>query len=378
MIKKKWTAVIITVMMAMAAVPALAWMTTVHAGSSTDIAMITGGERFDSLAALNTALEKYKNKTVEITMLTDWNAAKDDMFDRQLSIPEKCKATLDMGGHVFNRNNAWDKGDDCYDGELIYMHEDAKLTINGGNKYTEHKYVPVHTSTTKDSLATGRATIYGGLLCGGASDDGPGGIYMDSDCTLILNDVTIAGCRAHSGALTSEDGDGGAIQLDGADQKVVMNNSRITGCLASDRGGAIYADYTSTLYCTDVIEMNNSSIDHNYSTNNGGGIFLNLDNTKVTGNGDSSISFNESGGSGGGVYINDEDIAIAGFTLEGNKAKKNGGAICVENTDIGLTNLKVKDNSAEFGGGFYLNRQKLSMGALSQQSPFRLILQTRP
>jgi len=363
MIRKKWTAVIITVMMAMAAVPALAWMTTVHAGSSTDIAMITGGERFDSLAALNTALEKYENKTVEITMLSDWNAAKDDMFDRQLSIPEKCKATLDMGGHVFNRNNAWDKGDDCYDGELIYMHEDAKLTINGGPQYVEHKQVPVHTSTTKDGLATGRATFYGGLLCGGASDDGPGGIYMDSDCTLILNDVTIAGCRAHKGAFATEDGDGGAIQLDGADQKVVMNNSRITGCLASDRGGAIYADYTSTLYCTDVIEMNNSSIDHNYSTNNGGGIFLNLDNTKVTGNGDSSISFNESGGSGGGIYINDEDIAIAGFTLEGNKAKKNGGAICVENTDIGLTNLKVKDNSAEFGGGFYLNRQKLSMGA---------------
>ncbi len=363
MIRKKWTAVIITVMMAMVAVPALAWMTTVHAGSSTDIAMITGGERFDSLAALNTALEKYENKTVEITMLSDWNAAKDDMFDRQLSIPEKCKATLYMEGHVFNRNNAWDKGDDCYDGELIYMHEDAKLTINGGSPYVEHKQVPVHTSTTKDGLATGRTTIYGGLLCGGASDDGPGGIYMDSDCTLILNNVTIAGCRANKGALATEDGDGGAIQLDGADQKVVMNNSRITGCLASDRGGAIYADYTSTLYCTDVIEMNNSSIDHNYSTNNGGGIFLNLDNTTVTGNGDSSISFNQSGGSGGGIFVNDEDISIAGFTLEGNKAKKNGGAICVENTDIGLTNLKVKDNSAEHGGGFYLNRQKLSMGA---------------
>ena len=366
MLVKRTIAVVLAVLMIPALIPAIPGAGEAHA-ATTIAKVIKDGKTttYDDFGDLVDDVDDYSKDTFTIEMLTDWNAAGKDMFDKVLHIPKGSKATLNMHGHVFNRNRSWHKGDDCYKGELINVHVDAKLTINGGateeEKSIKHPTVPVHTSATKDSLATGRETFYGGLLCGGASNDGPGGIYMDSDATLILNDVTIAGCRAHSGAWSSEDMDGGAIQLDGADMKVVMNNSRITGCLASERGGAIYTDYTATLYTTDVLEMNNSSIDHNYATQKGGGVFLNLDNTTMTGGGTTEISYNQAGEAGGGIYVNDEDISILGFILEGNKSK-DGGAICTNNTDLKFSNMKIRNNKATVrGGGISINGNKVSM-----------------
>lgn len=53
-------------------------------------------------------------------MYKDWDCWKDNQFDRRIYIPEKCKATFNMHGHLFNRNNVKDD-DYSRNGELLYV-----------------------------------------------------------------------------------------------------------------------------------------------------------------------------------------------------------------------------------------------------------------
>lgn len=80
-------------------------------------------------------------------------------FDHRLIIPKNCKATLDMQGRIFDRRlsrtNDW-----AANGELICIRTGATLTINGH-----------------------------------IGDHDAGCIHVESNTTLTLNDVTIAGCR---------------------------------------------------------------------------------------------------------------------------------------------------------------------------------------
>ncbi|MBR3251597.1 MAG: hypothetical protein IKF80_07790 [Erysipelotrichaceae bacterium] len=90
-------------------------------------------KKYDDFEDLVDDLEDdYKNKTVTIEMYTDWDYYKDHQFDERLYIPENCKATLNMHGHRFDRNNV---KDDDYSkrGELIYVETGATLTINGAS-----------------------------------------------------------------------------------------------------------------------------------------------------------------------------------------------------------------------------------------------------
>ncbi len=368
MLKRKKIAIftaICTVLLALALIPVFTGIGSVHAAGV--IATVTKDgktETYWNFKSLVNDVDDYSKKTVTIEMLADWNAAGNDMFDRRLYIPSGSHVTLNMHGHVFSRNNSWDKGDECFNGEMIKIDDDATLTINGGSlpveKSVRHGQVPVHRSTSTDTTATGREVFYGGLLCGGASTNGAGGIHMDPGSTVIMNDVTLAGCRSHFSAVWSNVGNGGGIRFDGSDQKVRMNNSRITGCQAHKDGGGIYCDYFVKPYCTHTIELINSSIDHNYANNGGGGIYLNSDNTTVAGSKGSGISYNQCQKYGGGIYEDYEDTSITGFTMEGNKAK-NGGAIYTNGENVGVSNIKASKNTAERGGGFYVWNDKTTL-----------------
>ena len=348
---------------AIVALYAFAGAWDVHAASN--IAKVTvhgeGTKTYSSFESMVDYVEDCDDETITIEMLRDWNAAAGSDFDRRLIIPEDSTVILNMHGHVFSRNNSWNSGDQCQNGELIKVEANASLTINGGaaeaEKNTEHKQIPVHTSTAANATANGRTTICGGLLCGGASTNGAGGIHADHDSTIVLNDVTIAGCRSHNNHVSAFSGNGGGIFLRGAGQVVRMKNSRITGCAAACKGGGIYTKWFVELNYTHTIEMVNSSIDHNYASESGGGIYLGSDNTYVLGSNSSEISYNQSAENGGGIYEDQEDTAVSGLTLKGNKAVK-GGGVYTNDTKVSLSNLVVTGNSAERGGGIFISHDK--------------------
>ena len=300
---------------------------------------------------VNDLEDKYEGKTVTITMNKNWDSAEDSDFDQRLIIPSKCKATLDMNGYVFDRNNTADN-DWSYNGELICVESGASLTINGGEK-KEHNEV-VYSSTSRDGKATKWKKFFGGVLTGGASTGGAGGIHIKSDCTVTLNDVTLAGCRAEApwyDIAGTNSAYGGGIWIKGGNSNLRMNNSTITGCFAYYDGGGIFQSNHNYVN----IELKNSHIDANYAADEGGGIDVDGEYSYIIGDGNSTVSNNEANNTGGGIYLWNDNMSVSGLKMEGNKGK-NGGAIYSQEQTINLAGLVIKNNTAtERGGGIYIN-----------------------
>ena len=321
----------------------------VHAASTIGT---LNGRAYDDFDDLIDDLEDMGGQTVTINMNTGWNAEVDSDYNERLIIPSDCKATLNMNGNVFSRgrvkNNNW-----CLNGELITVNSGATLTINGGDTTKPHDHW-VYSSTNRDSKANVVKRFYGGLLTGGASTNGSGGIHVKSDCTVTLNNVTIAGCRAEApwfDTAGTNSAYGGGIWLTGGNSNLRMNNSKITGCFAYYDGGGIFQSNHNYVN----IELNNSRIDENYAADEGGGIDIDGEYVHITGTNGSTISGNQSATAGGGVYIWNDDSSLSGVTLK-NNASKNGGAIYTKEETVSLSGLTVNSNTAsERGGGIYIN-----------------------
>lgn len=305
-----------------------------------------GYDDFDDL--IDDLEDDYEDSSVTIDMATDWYAAADSDYNDRLIIPKKCNATLNMNGHRFDRDLAWDNDWES-NGELICMESGSTLTINGGPKTWTHN-VPVYTSTRREPKAREMRNIAGGVLAGGASTNGAGGIHVKSDCKLTLNSVTIAGCRAEQRSGT--DGYGGGIWLTGGNTNVYMNDSEINGCYAYNDGGGIYQSNHNHVR----IELKNSRINCNCAYDQGGGINPDGEYVYIVGDGNSSVSGNWAGTEGGGIYAWNDDLTISGLIMVDNWAGKNGGAIYTLEETISMSQLIIRNNSAdERGGGIYIN-----------------------
>ena len=327
---------------------------TVYAEEN-DIIGTLNGTVYTSLETLADDLkDDYKGKSVTIEMLCNWNAAGADHFDTRLVIPSECTAVLNMHGYVFNRDRAY-RNNSTSDGELICLESGASLVINGCSaeqeKRKEHPLVAVYTSTGKSGRADGSITTYGGTLTGGCSTNGAGGIHVKDNCSLTVNDVTIAGCSSRDGTVWN--GFGGGIYIKEDYSTVRLNNSLITGCYADTDGGGIYANQDPT-----VIELNNTQIDKNYAYECGGGIYLCDERTRVTGSKGAKVTNNQCGKKGGGIYTNDNDISVSGLEITGNRST-DGAGIYAGDESNSFSGLVIKNNIAgERGGGIYISSNK--------------------
>ena len=311
---------------------------------------------YSSLDTLCSDMSYWDGRSVTITMTKDWNnEAENGSFGRRLVIPKNSKVTFNMNGYVFDRylsaGDNWEKN-----GELICMESGSSLTINGGKseeaKGRRHDE-GVHFSVNADDYATEMKSFYGGVLTGGSSTNGAGGIHVKSDCTLIMNDVTLAGCRAevpwYDSAGTSS-GYGGGIWVEGGNSTVKLNNTTITGNHAQKCGGGIFGSNHNKIR----IEMDNSHVDANYSRGSGGGgIDLDGEDLACKGKNGSTVSNNETSGRGGGVYLWNDSVELSGLKIENNKADLGGGVYTLEES-ISLINLDICGNTANNGGGIYV------------------------
>ncbi|MCR4709426.1 MAG: chitobiase/beta-hexosaminidase C-terminal domain-containing protein [Clostridiales bacterium] len=321
---------------------------------------VEGGETrsFTDLDKLVDYVDDLGGKTFTIDMLADWG-------DERMVIENKSRCTINMHGHMYNRGLTKYKND----GEVICIHDYARVTINGGTgseAEIEHKNINTYDLTDGPykyyNVATKKRDYKGGLIAGGYSSNGGGGIDITgSGATLNLNDVTIAGCRAAQ--TWGTDGYGGGIWIHGGINDggtINMNNSSIEWCFATNDGGGIYQSNHD--YFTLSME-NGSHIDHNFAGDDGGGICVDGEtvvikgdnNEKTPADKENTISFNECGDYGGGINIWNDGVTVRNLTIEGNHADIHGGGIYTLEEGISLTNLKVINNTAqEKGGGIYV------------------------
>ena len=329
---------------------------------------------------------------VSIIMQCDWN------ISSRLILGENKKATIEMNGHKISRNLT----DAETNGEVIMMEGKSTLTLNGKKAYdTKFTFNGFDASSSRSQLEI----TTGGLITGGSSTNGGGGIHMKAGSTLNLNYVAVAGNYAERS--WGSDGNGGGICMDGDGDTLNMVESDIKYNRSEYKGGGVYIDdehSTITMknsiiswnysengggICTDSrytkITMDNGSIRSNVAEKLGGGVFVNGTNFEISSDkGNSEISFNEfdaadigssrDNGIGSAIYVrasaftdneglikgirfaynetgddgttvtNDqENVTISNCTFTGNIAGK--GAILISNDGNVLENITVEDNT---------------------------------
>lgn len=241
-------------------------------------------------AGWNFAMEKAKDNNyldnndyvrIVVDLHADWKAnAKGEFGDsdgvgfRQSTIyvPDSARVILNMNGHTIDRG----LGDNNeLDGEVICIEEDSDVIINGGKNGDE-----IARADDTD------ATVQFGTITGGNSDNGAGGIHIQDDARVTLNNVKIVGNVADGddgggiamydhatltmnggGFLdnkndTYDKGNGAAIYINGSTatfNKVLFSNNQFT--YKSGHGAAISCWLDSVVEVNDCKFINNGNWD---------------------------------------------------------------------------------------------------------------------
>ena len=315
-------------------------------------------------------------------LLKDWTTSE------ALTVGEEVKVTLDLQGHMINRNNV-DPSDQEYasdsgnDGSVFILEEKAELTITSDVDAYEHNGDIIWGGRFWHYNKNGSTPIYGGLITGGATDSqyGGGGIVVKESAKLVMTGVTVAGNLAdrygayygYGGAIALRQehasaeltncnlmynfaqGGGGAVSIWNTYSSFKMSGGCISNNYTKNYGGGIYVDYGELDRFGEgavTVKLPDTEVSNNYAEEDGGGIFLGGLGPTVTGG---KITGNIAGESGGGVYVYREDCGLDGCTITNNEAGERGGGVLLENDNTlidGTPALKlggtlvIKDNKA--------------------------------
>ena len=258
----------------------------------------------------NEYLENNDYDRIVVDLLTDWNANAEGEFGdsdgvgfRQSTIyvPDSARVILNMNGHTIDRG----LGDNNeLDGEVICIEEDSDVIINGGKNGDE-----IARADDTD------AAVQFGTITGGNSDNGAGGIHIQDDARVTLNNVKIVGNVA-------DGDDGGGIAM--------YDNSSLTmnggGFLDNNNdssshcsGAAIYISYSTATF-NKVLFSNNQFVNKSgegAAISSWGESVIEVNDCKFINNG----NWNEKAGTKGSlsvVYVSGGEINIKNTVFEGN------------------------------------------------------------
>lgn len=171
---------------------------------------------------------------IVVDLFADWNAvngvfcSSGEGFNYDtIRFYDKTRITLNMNGHTINR------GITSYqdNGEVIHVANGADVIINGGKDGD---------AIIKIGEATGEAKM--GTITGGFNCNGAGGIHIEDNARVVLNNVRVIGN-------TVEDHKGAAIAMYD-DSSLIMNG----GCLSDNRLKTLFDTFEwteGTLYVND-------------------------------------------------------------------------------------------------------------------------------
>ncbi len=217
---------------------------------------------------------------VVVDLYSDWNANSMGKFGSNsyagfqyntIYVPQNVSMMINMNGHTINRGLDGDKKD----GEVMYVDKRADVIINGGKNGD-----PILKPGEKSR------TVKMGTVTGGNSYNGAGGIHINDNATLTLNNVRVVGNRV-------EDSDGSAIAAyDGA--RLIMNGGSISNNVLYNSENFFGASYGALYLKKSSAALTEVEISHNgiagFSSSWGVAIYvddsdLKMENCFVTKNG---------------------------------------------------------------------------------------------
>ena len=163
----------------------------------------------------------------------------------------------------------------------------------------------------KDSSAATDGTGGTGTITGGNSSNTGGGVYVEKDCTFIMNGGIIS--KNTTGK------NGGGVYVNAG--TFTMDGGTITENTAAENGGGV--SVVKDGVNRGKFTMNGGAISGNTATQNGGGVNI-ADIFTMNGG---TISGNKAGENGGGVNIGGGNFTMIGGTISGNTATQNGGGV---------------------------------------------------
>ena len=197
-----------------------------------------------------------KYERIIVDLYADWNADKDGNFtddawyeingdgfnNDTIYIPDGAKVTLNLGGHTINRGLT----EYQHNGEVIYIDNGADVIINGGKDGD-----PI----VRDGDNSGGVKM--GTITGGFSCNGAGGIHINDNANVVLNNVRVVGNKV-------EDDDGAGIYVEGgADLAVnggsISDNLLICKNVSNVYGAGIYVEGGTVSLYKVMLRNNNSN-----------------------------------------------------------------------------------------------------------------------
>ena len=266
------------------------------------------------------------------------------------------------GGFIAHSNN------ESVNSAPIYVHEDAKFTMNGG-RITSNRNISKGHSTFNAAGAVyidegGEFTLNGGSI---DNNEAPvGGVFLGKifgnkngkriKALFTMNGGLIANNKGplYANLEPETENYGGAVHVDSL-ANFIFNNGILAGN-ESYRGGAVAINDN---YVTGTNGVNYSNIVNEkydeyikyagaYYTQNGGLIYKNI--AKVHNDGNTS-------GAGGGIYINASTAKLNGGYLLNNKSENMGGGIYVSIVPhvLKLDHVLISQNKAISGAYYHLS-----------------------
>ncbi len=260
--------------------------------------------------------EEYLNNEnytrIVVDLLADWKAINGEFSDDIINgkgfnwdaiyFYDNACITLNMNGHTIDRGLTEYE----YNGEVMYVSNGADVIINGGKEGD-----PIV------KLGENPGDIQLGTITGGFSCNGAGGIHINDDANVVLNNVIIKG-----NSVEDDQGIGIAVH---DDANLIMNGGKIVnnkgyrGVL----GGGIYVDDASATL-NDVL-ISDNIITHDYV---GRGIVC----------------------SGAAAYVTFGNLTLNNCTIKNNSSPRFGGAIGILIGNVEMNNCIVTGNSAGIDG----------------------------
>lgn len=274
---------------------------------------VDGWEAAVDLANDHQKLDENNYDYVVVDLYADWKADEEGKFGNDddldgienytIYVPEDTRIVINMNGHTIDRG----LGDNNeYDGEVIYVDENARLIINGGTSGDPVVKAGTHPGDVKM-----------GTITGGNSDNGAGGIHIKDNAFVALTNVHVDGN-------TADDDYGAGIALYNGASLVMsggsISNNRLVGTWAGewDRGGAIYAEKAEVTISN--VEIKNNQAYKDYAE-------------------------------GLAIYIEDSSVYVSDCIIDGNGLKTNAdrsyGGVSVIGTDdayLKITRTKFTNN----------------------------------
>ncbi|MCR4604550.1 MAG: hypothetical protein K5639_00955, partial [Eubacterium sp.] len=254
----------------------------------------------------------------------------------EIELSKDNEITIDLNGHYIKRE-VKKAGETEKNGSVFHVREGATLTIKDSRPKEKDVYNGVP----------------GGVITGGASSNGAGGITIDKDGHVVMHGGTLYDC------LSSEQGGGVFLQTGSSKTSFKMDGGRIYNCQADKN--LIYSQGGAIFFGDGKLDISDAIIDNNFAKNAGGAIYcrrgeMKLDNVKIVGNKTEKSS-------GGALYI-DYDTAKAKGTnariddciFTDNKSDDGGGAICLRDNpeDMGafmINKSAFRNNTTNGNGG---------------------------